>query len=149
VGPDPHGLTRDDIAAIHLYTQENPIYGVLNQVLRSEQRDEIKRFWGYIKLLQTALFKLARDATGTLFRGIKVTWMPLMELEQELTELQCSGQPLLWWGFSSTSTSMPAVKKFLGDSGPRVIFTIDGGSVARDIRRYHLRNRSMAIEILD
>jgi hypothetical protein len=84
-----------------------------------------------------------------VLKSASVTWMPLMELEQELTERQCSGQPLLWWGFSSTSTSMPAVKKFLGDSGPRVIFTIDGGSVARDIRRYHLRNRSMAIEILD
>jgi hypothetical protein len=34
-GPDPFGLTRDDIAAIHLYTQENPIYGALNRALRS------------------------------------------------------------------------------------------------------------------
>ena len=36
-GPDPHGLTRDDIAAIHLYTQPNDFYGNLNAALRTEE----------------------------------------------------------------------------------------------------------------
>ena len=44
-GLDRHRLSRDDIAAIHLYTQENPIYGELNAALRTEQREEIKPFW--------------------------------------------------------------------------------------------------------
>eukprot|EP01045_Picozoa_sp_COSAG04_P042074 COSAG04_NODE_13109_length_620_cov_0.646833_1_plen_195_part_10 len=41
----------------------------------------------------------------------------------------------MWWPFSSTSTSLGEVKKFLGDS-TRVIYTIDNGSSARDVRRY-------------
>ena len=56
-------VTLDDVAAIHLYTQENPIYGTLNAALRSENRDTVKPYWGYIKLLQTALFKLPKDKT--------------------------------------------------------------------------------------
>ena len=76
-GPDPHGLTRDDIAAIHLYTQDDPIFTNLNRALRSEERHLVKPYWGYIRLLQHAIFKLPCDASGTLLRGIKVTWMAL------------------------------------------------------------------------
>eukprot|EP01045_Picozoa_sp_COSAG04_P012313 COSAG04_NODE_824_length_10051_cov_4.830687_2_plen_1826_part_00 len=154
---DPHGLTLDDIAAIHLYTQEDPIYTALNKALRSDDRDTVKAYWGYIKLLQSALFKLPKDETGTtLNRGIKIVWGPEghagpVELEHkraawaemklkleghQKTGEPLSGEPLIWWGFSSTSTSLPTVQEFLGDHGPRVIFSVDGGSSARDVRLY-------------
>jgi len=123
--PNPHGLTRDDIAAIHLYTQENPIYGVLNAALRNAQRASVKPYWGFIKLLQMALFKLPKESTNTaLHRGIRIRWGPeghtgevsledrqaaLAELEAELRLKQGTSQPEIWWGFSSTSTSLDAV----------------------------------------
>ena len=112
-GLDRHSLSRDDIAAIHLYTQENPIYGELNAALRTEQREEIKPFWSYIKLLQTALFKLPKDESGAE-RGIESR--KLLAEYRAAQALHDSGDPLLWWGFSSSSTSMPAVKSFLGES---------------------------------
>jgi hypothetical protein len=49
------------------------------------------------------------------------------------------GTPEIWWGFSSTSTNLGAVQTFLGGANAiekRVIFTIDGGSSARDVKRY-------------
>ena len=53
--------------------------------------------------------------------------------QAELQRLAASGETTppehdIWWGFSSTSTSLPAVQSFLGQAGPRVIFTVDGGS---------------------
>ena len=36
-GPDEHGLTRDEIAAIHLYTQDS-MYQALNRALWSQER---------------------------------------------------------------------------------------------------------------
>ena len=47
-----------------------------------------------------------------------------------------SGEPEIWWGFSSCSTDLQATKVFLGDSGTRVLYTIEGGSSARDVRKY-------------
>ena len=57
-GPDEHGLTRDEIAAIHLYTQE-VMCRPLNRALWSKERGAVKPYWGYIKLLQNALFKVS------------------------------------------------------------------------------------------
>ena len=145
-GPDPHGLTRDEMAAINIYTQDDwadavrNLFAPLNAALRDAEkenaRDDVMVYWGYTRLLQHSLFKLPKDGSGTLLRGIKVTWMPLAELRAELQAKQQSGEAIVWWGFSSTSTSMPAVEAFLGQSGPRVIYTLDGGSSARDVRRY-------------
>jgi hypothetical protein len=94
---------------------------------------------GYIRLLQHALFKLPKDETGVLFRGIKLSWPgapTLAEYKAELQRKQASCEEEIWWPFSSTSTSLPAVNSFLGEHGPRVIFTVDGGSSARDVRDY-------------
>ena len=88
-------MTRDDIAAIHLYTQENPIYGALNSALRSEDRDTVRPYWAYMKLLQLALFKLEKDDSGTLFRGVSVTWMPLADFRAELQDLRDRNEPLV------------------------------------------------------
>ena len=52
-GPDPHSLTRDDIGAIYMFTH-NVLYKHLNAALRSQQRDMVLPFWGYLKLLQSA-----------------------------------------------------------------------------------------------
>ena len=41
-----------------------------------------------------------------------------------------------WWAFSSTSKKLDAAGEFLGDDEKRVVFIVDGGSSARDIREY-------------
>eukprot|EP01047_Picozoa_sp_COSAG01_P023413 COSAG01_NODE_1416_length_10373_cov_4.944984_11_plen_242_part_00 len=149
-GPDNWGLTRDEMAAIHLYTDDHLggpagcLFRPLNAALRVCERADAKPYWGYIRLLQHALFKLPKDKSGVLYRGIKWNWPgapPLHQLKAELQRLAATGEAAapehdIWWGFSSTSTSLPAVETFLGQAGPRVIFTLDPGSSARDVRRY-------------
>jgi hypothetical protein len=158
-GPDTWGLTRDEMAAVHLYTDDGLggaagcLFRPLNAALRAQGRADAKPYWGYIRLLQHALFKLPKDKSGTLYRGIKWNWPgapPLHEYKTELQRLVATGETAtpeheIWWGFSSTSTSLPAVESFLGQAGPRVIFTVDGGSSARDVRRYSAFQAGQAV----
>jgi len=144
LAPDEHGLTREEIAAIFMYTQENvggggrSLYSPLNRALFSEARGAVKPYWGYLKLLQHALFKLPKCDAGAIYRGIKDPYVPMTEAEMlaKATESGGSGEPEVWWGFSSCSTDLQATKGFLGQSGERVLYTVEGGSSARDVRRY-------------
>ena len=117
-GPDPHTLTRDEIAAVNMYTQDGwqgsqtSLFRPLNAALRGEARTDVKTYWGYIRLLQHALFKMPKDESGTLFRGIKLSWAnapTLASYKDELLRKQAPSEEEIWWGFSSTSTSLPAV----------------------------------------
>ncbi|CAF5172336.1 unnamed protein product, partial [Rotaria sp. Silwood1] len=59
--PSEHGLTRDQSAAVYIYTMEwgdTTLYRVLNRALRSENRQEVKVWFPYLKLFDTALDKL-------------------------------------------------------------------------------------------
>eukprot|EP01047_Picozoa_sp_COSAG01_P076903 COSAG01_NODE_13662_length_1552_cov_1.197522_2_plen_415_part_01 len=159
LGPDNWGLTRDEMAAIHLYSDDGlggpagNLFRSLNAALRACERADAKPYWGYIRLLQHALFKLPKDKSGTLYRGIKWNWPgapPLHHYMAELQRLVATGETAtpeheIWWGFSSTSTSLPAVQTFLGQAGPRVIFTVDGGSSARDVRNYSAFQAGQAV----
>ena len=95
---------------------------------------------------------LRRFALSVLHNvGEQVTWMPLGQLQAQLEQKAASGTAVaaddheMWWGFSSSSTSLPAVKTFLGEDGLRIIYTIDGGSSARDVRRYSAFQGSVAV----
>ena len=125
----PEVLLRDEIAAVNIYTQEAPVYRSLNAALRTNERSAVKPYWGYIRLLQHALFKLPKDTSGALFRGVKVTWEPLEDLKRRLERLlpppgggggavaMGDIEPELWWGYSSTSTNLKAVQNFLVPAG--------------------------------
>lgn len=45
------GLTRDMCAAIYAYTMESPFYKILNAVLREVDRDPLKPFFSFLRLL--------------------------------------------------------------------------------------------------
>ena len=70
---------------------------------RRQAREGVKFYWGYMRLLQHALFKLPKCGAGTIFRGIKAPSPPITLAQLE--EAAASGEPWVWWGFSSTSTS--------------------------------------------
>ena len=58
------GLTRDGLAAIHIYTQESALYSMLNKILRSrgeERKTALSPFMQYHKLLMTALGQVRGD----------------------------------------------------------------------------------------
>jgi hypothetical protein len=77
------------------------------------------------------VLKLPPADPGILYRGIKKPKpdILLVDLERDCAD----ATPVVWWAFSSTSTSLPIVKQFLGDE-KRVIYSVQG-SCARDVKR--------------
>ncbi|CAF0924564.1 unnamed protein product [Adineta ricciae] len=127
-----HDLTMDESASIRLYTMEckpneQCLYYVLNQTLRSEDRSLLKDWFRYLRLIINALAKIPSSPSCLLFRGVK------LNLSQDYP----LGTKLFWWGFSSCTTSMEMLEKgpFLGAKGARTLFHIDCYS-SRDIREY-------------
>jgi len=92
---NPHNLSQDEIAAIHLYTQETPLYRVLNGCLRNEVRKVLKPFFPYLKLLLRAMYKLPA-VKSHVYRGVKM----------DFSKKFVSGEEYVWWGFSSTTENI-------------------------------------------
>jgi len=124
VGKD--ALSADEIAAINIYTQETPFYKKLNELLRTRNRDLLKPFFPYLKILLTGMFKLTPLST-TVFRGVKA----------DLCAHYQKGKEVLWWNFSSTTASINVLQSdlFLGSVGARTLFSVKVDH-AVDIRKY-------------
>ena len=124
-------LTINQAAAIMLYTMsweplDQCLYMVLNQNLRQEDRDSIKPWFLYMKLLVTALSQLPHQSQ-TVYRGVK----------GNLGNLYQSGSIITWWSFSSCCESIQTLQSstFLGTQGTRTIFLIECYS-GKNIRKY-------------
>jgi len=113
-GGDPF-LTPDEIAVIHLYTQDSPFYQILNDRLRGKHRAKLKPFFPILKLLLKALYKLP-VFKGTVYRGVKV----------DLSDQYKANDVRIWWGFSSCSSSLKTMETevFFGADGERTMFHI-------------------------
>jgi hypothetical protein len=110
-------LTCDESAAIHLYTMQWPqphpsLYNVLNQRLRSKNRDTLISWFLFLKLFFTALYKLP-SLKGVIWRGVRGN------LSHQYDEDQ------IWWGASSCTETMEIMETFVGPEGARTIFTIE------------------------
>ncbi|CAF0848779.1 unnamed protein product [Adineta steineri] len=124
--PNDHNLTKDESAAIYIYTMElsggSCIYRVLNQTLRLEDRSKVRPWFGYLKLLASATSKLP-IFKGIVYRG----------LDKDVTMNFKKGQKITWWGISSCSTSVDVISSFISKSSSSTLFRIDclnGKSVA-------------------
>lgn len=142
---DKNSLNRDEIATVHMYTQEdlsgkgqpNPpnIYRPLNRALRNHQFDLIRAFWLYITLLQSVLLKLppATDQPK-LYRGLVNPQPPvtMSNLLEKIEDLSAD----VWWAFSSTTTSKNEALKFCqSQTGNRVLYTMSNAN-ARSVKEY-------------
>lgn len=121
--PNPHHLTKDEVAAIYLYTTDE-IYHALNKALRDGNEAERCKFLSYSRLLLSALDKLP-SWSGVVYRGI----------EARLGEDEYAKQEeMIWPSFSSCSEEGEAVMKgFLESSNDQTLFAIavrNGKSVA-------------------
>jgi hypothetical protein len=122
-------LTQQESASIHLYTMEfhdGPnLYLLLNQSLRSENHEELKPWFSFLKLFLTALHKLPSQYK-TVWCGVK---------NVDLTSKYKIGTKFAWWGVNSCTTDIEILEsnKFLGKDGLRTIFSIEcinGKSIA-------------------
>jgi hypothetical protein len=125
------GLTHDESASIMIYTMDwqpldECLYFVLNSTLRSENRNALRPWFPYLKLIITALSKLPSTAC-ILYRGIKL----------DLSASYPVGKTITWWSFSSCTKSIDVLQndQFLGSSGIRTMFAIETTS-GKDISRY-------------
>jgi hypothetical protein len=115
------GLTQDESASIMLYTMgwkplDQCLYIVLNDALRSKDREKLTPWFLYLRLFLNALFRLP-SIPRTVFRGVKL----------DLSEQYIKGDTIVWWGFSSCTVVMDVLQSelFLGKKDVRTMFTIE------------------------
>lgn len=116
------GLTLDESASICLYSMEWEPHDqcfshVLNQSLRSKDRQKLNPWCLYLKLILTALSHLPSIADGKIYRGMK----------SDLSADYPQGKKFIWWGFSSCTASLSVLQsiKFIGQTGVRTMFVIE------------------------
>jgi hypothetical protein len=129
--PPSDQLTTDQSAAIILYTlewtpKEESFYYRLNKALRTEDRQVLKPWFSYLKLLFTALSLLPSD-TRVVFRGVR----------EDLKSGYRTGENVVWWGFSSCTAKQDVLsnESFMGSSGKRTLFTIESQS-GKEIKQH-------------
>jgi uracil DNA glycosylase len=122
-GPEGN-LSVDEVAAVYLYTTESLFHKRLNAALRDPDRDKIRPFFGYLRLLLGALPKL-KGYTGSLWRGVAADLRPQYP----------RGKTLTWWGVSSCTAKRSVAAGFIGSTGRRTLFEVVPLEAA-SIRRY-------------
>lgn len=117
-------LSSDQSAAIVLYTMEwesytSSLYYILNSSLRKKNREKLRPWFLYLKLLFTALSRLP-SIRLTIYRSLK------MDTQLEYEKYQ-EGKDVIWWAFSSCSTNKNISQKehFLTATGTRTLFIIE------------------------
>jgi hypothetical protein len=119
-------LSADQIAAIHMYTQACDFYRAFNECLRDRDRQQVKPFFPYLRLLLEGLRQLPAQKRA-VYRGVK------LDLS---TKFRKGDQPV-WWSVTSTSSSMDVLqsKDFCGQDGPRTVFMVQA-THARNIAAF-------------
>ena len=116
--PNDHGLSKDEAAALYLYTMDMPenacLYRVLNQTLRLEDRSQVRPWFAYLKLLDSAVSKLP-NFKGTVWRGV----------DRDVSMAYQKGQKITWWSVSSCSVSVDIINTFLGQAPQNTLFMIE------------------------
>ena len=125
--PSPDGLTRDESAAIYLYsmeTGEDSLYQHLNRILRDANRQKIVPWFYLLKLLDSALAKVP-IVKGSIWRGV-----PL-----DVSEQYQRDELVTWSSFSSCSSLVEVVEGFLKPNQNSTLFMIEAVD-GRDISAY-------------
>src|SRR5262249_25608908 len=105
-------LTRDESAAIYLYTMQTPLISCFSKALRAGGRQALKPWFAFLKLFITALEKLP-SIKATIWRGVNYD-DTLSFVDNDVHVL---------WSITSCSVNVNVVRPFLGESG--TLFAID------------------------
>jgi hypothetical protein len=133
--PSEHGLTRDESAAIFLYTMEwseNSFYQVLNRALRSENRPALKPWFAHLKLFDTAVQKLP-NLRANVWRGVTRDIARNYKKDDEFT----------WWSISSCSTSVNVINDFLGPNSTLFLIEAVNGKAISSYTNYKGENEAV------
>jgi hypothetical protein len=96
-------LTTDESAAIYLYTMPTIFYKQLNKALRDENRQALKRWFSFIRLIMSGLEKLP-DITGiSIWRGVA----------EDTGSLYSDNETFKWWSFNSCTRDLKVIKHFI------------------------------------
>ena len=117
-------LTWDESAAIYLYTMQTPLHSTLNRTLYTEDRNEIRPWFPYLKLFITALIKLPP------LPNVTIVWRAVA---RDMASNFSGNQVQTWWTINSCSRNLNIIEPFIGDSG--TIFAIET-RYGRDIAFY-------------
>jgi hypothetical protein len=115
--PSKHNLTKDESASIYIYTMEwgdDTLYRILNEALRSENRQALKIWFPYLKLFDTALDKLP-TVKEVIWRGIS------LDIGKDFIR----DQIITWWSVNSCSSSVDVIKKFIENDKKSTLFLIE------------------------
>jgi hypothetical protein len=131
----PDHLSSDESASIMLYTlewmpRESSFYFILNEALRSQNRQQLLPWFLFLRLFIFALSKLPSTEHRIVYRGIK------MDVGDEFP----NGKTFIWWAFSSCSSTIEVLEQFLGQTGHRTIFNIECDS-AKDMTQHSFYER--------
>ena len=93
---------------------ETTLYRVLNEALRSENRQELKIWFKYIKLFDSGLNKLP-VAKEVIWRGVPI----------DIGKNYSENQTITWWSVNSCSSSVNVIKDFLRTEQHSTLFLIE------------------------
>ncbi|CAF1105620.1 unnamed protein product [Adineta ricciae] len=101
-------LTGDESAAIYLYTSEwgeQSLHNLLNQTITSDRYGSIAPWFGFLKLLNTALEKLP-SVKGVFFRAMR----------KDIANKIYKNREISWWNFSSCSYSSSFIRQLIDEN---------------------------------
>lgn len=125
-------LSNDESASIMIYTLgwepfDQCLYVALNETLRLPHREKLEAWFLYLKLFLTALSRL-RSIQQNIYR----------QIELDLTKQYKIGEIIVWWAFSSCTTSMNILQSeeyLKSTNNTRTLFIIESIS-GKNIRQH-------------
>ncbi len=113
-------LTKDESAAIYLYTMDTRFYPTLNETLRAENPQALEPWFAFLKLFITAIEKLPSVA-ATVWRGVADNIRGSDFDENDVHT---------WWSINSCSLKVDVARDFQGPRGTLLcIKTINGKNI--------------------
>ncbi|CAF4132353.1 unnamed protein product [Rotaria magnacalcarata] len=127
-------LILDESAAIYLYTMQSSFFSKLNEALQTENRNAVRPWLLFLKLLITALEKL-EQSKSTVWRGIDGNVGSYFAKNSEET----------WWSINSCSKNRDLVRRHTGESGTILaINTLHG----KDISAYSATKKEEKVVLM-
>jgi hypothetical protein len=127
-------LTRDESAAVYLYSMPTSFFARLNETLRDENRHALKPWFAFLKLFMTALEKLP-STKKTVWRGVS----------GDVGSVFANNNTDIWWSVNSCSMELKIVQPFLDERG--TLFAIEAMH-GKDISEFAANSQEQEVVLM-